>query len=76
MCIRDSHCVVYDAGFLHDKHRGAIFDNGQDTPVKIIEDSDRASPQSARAVWASMFPSASTVMVCSAWRMVAGSEQE
>jgi hypothetical protein len=79
----DYHAVVYNAGYTHptfEHIRGAIVDNEKDTPVKLLEPSDRAmvvdvesgrAVPAARKVFASLFPFASSVRVVGAWLMVA-----
>jgi len=55
---------------------GTIIDNDRDTPIKLIEDQDRQvivengrSFYAARAVFNSLFPSASRVRVDGVWLM-------
>ena len=78
----DYHAIVYNAGYTHptlENIRGAIVDNEKDTPVKLLEPSDRVmvvdvesgrTVPAARKVFASLFPFASMVRVVGAWLMV------
>ena len=75
----DAHVVVYHAGYTHPEYeriRAAIIDNEKDTPVKLIEPSDRGMElvegkevPAARRVFASLFPFTSRVRVTGAWLM-------
>jgi hypothetical protein len=66
----DRHVVLYDAGHRAPPHMcGAILDNDRDTPVKLLDPADRDTPKSARHVFDSLFPFASSVRVVGAWRM-------
>ena len=84
----DYHALVYNAGYTHPTlgHiRGAIVDNDKDTPVKLLEPSDRAmavdaetgrAVPEARKAFASLFPFASSVRVVGAWLMAVEKAQQ
>jgi len=71
----DKHVVVYDASYRSGNFRGAILDGDSKTPVKLLDDKDRAwsdgnpSIPNARFVFHSLFPSASSVRLKHAWLM-------
>lgn len=71
----DKHVVVYDASYRSGTFRGAILDGDTKTPVKLLDETDRAwsdgtpSIPNARLVFRSLFPSASSVRLKHAWLM-------
>lgn len=71
----DNHIVLYDANYRSGTFRGAIIDGDVKTPVKLLDDKDRAwsdgnpSIPNARLVFHSLFPSASSVRLKHAWLM-------
>jgi hypothetical protein len=75
----DHHAVVYHAAYTHPEYPdvlGAIIDNHKDTPIKLISPSDCMldftsghGVPSARKVFDSLFPFATSVRVTGAWLM-------
>ena len=56
----DLHCVAYDGV--------VVKDNWQHSKVKVIDDTDRATPEQARAVFDSLFPGLK-VRVCNVYEL-------